>query len=237
MAPPLIEKLKERKPAVLEQVANALHAVFSVVPIMDMTEDLSVGVTHKNPQIRTQSIMLITRQLQTIRRIPSKQEATALAQLMLKTLDDADGTAREVSAEGLGYLMKVVGEKMMRAYIDALDDIKKNKIMEYYGKAETKAIASVTKKHAPSAPKAPVMVQRKVTEENVVVIKHMLTIILTDLHTRSSNHLSLSPPNLNLWSSTTHQRLQQLQYRQNANSPLNFSVKAKAKNQHSPPTD
>jgi cytoskeleton-associated protein 5 len=89
---------------------------------------------------------------------------------MLKTLDDADGTAREASAEGLGSLMKVVGEKMMRTYIDALDDIKKNKIMEYYGKAETKATEMVTKKQDSLMRRAPGMAQKKVTKEKVLVI-------------------------------------------------------------------
>ncbi|KAI8334829.1 armadillo-type protein [Chlamydoabsidia padenii] len=154
VTPPLIEKLKERKPAILEQLANSLHAVFSSVPLMEITEDLTAAVKHKNPQIRAQSVKLVTRQLQTIRQVPSKAEIKIFAEMMLKTLDDADAAAREASAEGLGTLSKVVGEKTMLVYTDSLDDIKKNKIKEYFDKAEVKAKPVVAKKPPPPVKKA-----------------------------------------------------------------------------------
>lgn len=161
----MIEKLKERKPAILEQLANSLHAVFSTVSIPEIIEDLTAAVKHKNPQIRAQSVKLVTRQLQNIRQVPSKPETKAFAEMMLKTLDDADGTAREASAEGLGTLSKVVGEKMMLAYTDSLDDIKKNKIKEYFDKAEVKAKPVVAKKPAPPPPKKAAPAPKKVTRK------------------------------------------------------------------------
>ncbi|ORZ13461.1 armadillo-type protein [Absidia repens] len=158
VVPHLVEKLKERKPAILEQLANALHAVFSYMSIMDVTESIAVAVKHKNPQIRTQSVKLIIRQLQIIHKVPTKLETKALAELMLKTLDDADGAAREASAEGLGTLMNVVGERPMLAFIDPLDDIKKNKISEYCSKAQVMAKQTMVKKSvAPSVKKAPAL--------------------------------------------------------------------------------
>ncbi|KAI8337676.1 armadillo-type protein [Chlamydoabsidia padenii] len=180
VAPPLIEKLKERKPLVLEQVANAAHAVLSSVPIMEIIEDLTVAVKHKNPQIRTQSVKLITRQLQTRRHIPTKPETAALAQLMLITLDDADGTAREVSAEGLGTLMKAVGEKMMLSHIDALDDNKKSKIKEYHGKATVVAKTVVGKNHVASVSKTSVTMQKKVIKPFKPVISQPESMIIDD---------------------------------------------------------
>ncbi|KAI8099122.1 armadillo-type protein [Halteromyces radiatus] len=134
VVPPMIEKLKERKPAILEQLVNSLHAVFSSVPILEITEDLSIAVKHKNPQIRAQSVKLLTRQLQTIRQVPSKSETKIFAEMMLKTLDDADASAREASAEGLGTLMKVVA----------------------FDKAEVKAKPVVAKKPQPPPAKKPV---------------------------------------------------------------------------------
>ncbi|CAO3595984.1 unnamed protein product [Absidia cylindrospora] len=158
VVPHLVEKLKERKPTILEQLANALHAVFSYTSIMEVTESIAIAVKHKNPQIRTQSVKLVTRQLQIIPKVPSKLETKTLAELMLKTLDDADGTAREASAEGLGTLMNVVGERPMLAFIDTLDDIKKNKINEYSAKAQVMPKQTMVKKSAtPSIQKAPAL--------------------------------------------------------------------------------
>ncbi|CAO3632931.1 unnamed protein product [Cunninghamella echinulata] len=153
LTPPMIEKLKERKPAILESLVNSLHAVFSTVQLSDIIDDLSTAVKHKNPQIRAQSMKLLAKQLQSTRQSPSKPEIKAFADMMLKTLDDADANARENSAEGLGTLMKVIGEKAMLVYTDDLDDIKKNKIKEWYDKVEVKAKPVVAKKPAPPPPK------------------------------------------------------------------------------------
>ncbi|CAO3629819.1 unnamed protein product [Cunninghamella blakesleeana] len=153
VTPPMIEKLKERKPAILESLVNSLHAVFSTVQLSDIIEDLSTAVKHKNPQIRAQSMKLLSKQLQSIRQLPSKPEIKSFSELMLKTLDDADANARENSAEGLGTLMKVIGEKAMLVYTDDLDDIKKNKIKEWFDKVEVKAKPLATKKPAPAPPK------------------------------------------------------------------------------------
>ncbi|ORX54518.1 ARM repeat-containing protein [Hesseltinella vesiculosa] len=161
VAPPMVEKLKERKPATLEQVANGLHEVFSTVPLVDLAPDISSAVGHKNPQIRAQCMKLLARQFQTIRQPPGKAEIKTYATLMLKTLDDADASAREHSAEGLGTLMKVVGEKMMLAYIDDLDDIKKGKIKDAFDKAEVKAKPAMPKKAAPPPAKKPPTAARR----------------------------------------------------------------------------
>ncbi|KAG0164625.1 Microtubule-associated protein, microtubule dynamics during spindle orientation [Apophysomyces sp. BC1034] len=155
IAPPMLEKLKERKAAVLEQISNALNAVFASVPLSEIIEDITAGTKNKNPQVRGESIKLVTRRLKDIRTPPPKGEIKAFAELMLKTLDDADGNAREASAEGLGTLMKVVGEKGMSAWTDGLDEIKMGKIKEAYEKAEVKAKPIVVKKAAPPPKKAP----------------------------------------------------------------------------------
>lgn len=146
---PMIERLKERKPAILEQLSNGLNAVFASVPFTDIFEDISVGVNHKNPQVRGQIVKLLSRRLKEIKVAPGKSEYKALSEMMLKTLDDADGNTREAGAEGLGTLMKVVGEKALSPYLEGLDDIKMGKIKEACEKAEVKAKAAPVKKPAP----------------------------------------------------------------------------------------
>ncbi|KAI9004872.1 armadillo-type protein [Phycomyces nitens] len=156
VTPTLIEKLKERKPAILEHISNALNAVLATVPLSDIFEDLVVGSKHKNPQVRGETAKILSRRLKEIRDVPSKQETKVLADMMLKTLDDADGNAREASAEGLGTLMKVVGEKAMIPYTDGMDDIKLGKIKEAFSKAVVKAKAAPAKKPPPAPKPVPV---------------------------------------------------------------------------------
>jgi cytoskeleton-associated protein 5 len=131
--------LKERKPQVLEQLCNALDAVLAVSPFEEVVEDISTGAKHKNPQVRAQCIKLLTVRLTKIKQPPSKGETKALAELMLKTIDDADSATREFSAEGLGTLAKVVGEKALLPFTEKLDDIKAAKVKEACDKAVVKA--------------------------------------------------------------------------------------------------
>lgn len=155
LAPILIEKLKERKPAILEQLANGLNAVFASVPMSELIEDITTASKHKNPQVRAETFKLLSRQLKEVRDIPGKVEIKTFAEMFKKLLDDADANAREAGAEGLGTLMKLIGEKPMLAFTDGLDDIKMGKIKEAFEKATVKA---KVKKAAPPPPvkKAPV---------------------------------------------------------------------------------
>jgi cytoskeleton-associated protein 5 len=150
IAPVMIEKLKERKPAILEQLANGLNAVFASVPILEIIEDVTAASKHKNPQVRSESFKLLSRRLKEVREIPGKVEIKTFAEMFKKLLDDADANAREAGAEGLGTLMKLVGEKPMLAFTDGLDDIKMGKIKEAFDKATVKAKAP--KKAAPPPP-------------------------------------------------------------------------------------
>ncbi|OAD02874.1 hypothetical protein MUCCIDRAFT_142534 [Mucor lusitanicus CBS 277.49] len=153
IAPVMIEKLKERKPAILEQLANGLNAVFASVPMSELIEDVTAASKHKNPQVRSECFKLVSRRLKEVREIPGKQEIKAFAEMFKKLLDDADANAREAGAEGLGTLMKLIGEKPMLAFTDGLDDIKMGKIKEACEKATVKA---KVKKAAPPPPPAPV---------------------------------------------------------------------------------
>ncbi|KAI9315486.1 armadillo-type protein [Dichotomocladium elegans] len=153
IAVPMTEKLKERKPAILEQLSNGLNAVFATIPLSELIEDISTGIKHKNPQVRAESVKLLSRRLKETRVAPVKSEYKAFAELMLKTLNDADAGAREASAEGLGTLMKVIGEKAIIPWTDGLDDIKMAKIKEACEKAQVRAKPAIVKK--PPPPPAP----------------------------------------------------------------------------------
>lgn len=129
-------------------------------------EDVTAGTAHKNPQVRAETVKLITRRLKTIREPPNRTEVKTLTEMMLKTYEDGDATVREASAEGLGTLMKCVGEKAMVQYLEKLDDIKMTKMKEFFEKAEVKAkpaAATPAKK-----PPAPVAASRTTKSKSVI---------------------------------------------------------------------
>lgn len=138
----------------MEQLFNAAAAVFAVIPFEEVVEEVSNGAKHKNPQVRAQCIRLLIVSLTKIRQAPGKGEVKTLAELMLKTIDDADSATRENSAEGLGTLAKVVGDKAMAPFLEKLDDIKAAKVKEACDKAVVKAKPAGPLKAAKPAPTA-----------------------------------------------------------------------------------
>ncbi|CEI92510.1 hypothetical protein RMCBS344292_06766 [Rhizopus microsporus] len=153
VAPVIVEKLKERKAAILEQLANALNSVFATVPMSELVEDITAASKHKNAQVRSECFKLVSRRLREVKEMPDKPEIKAFGDMFKKLLDDADANAREAGAEGLGTMMKLLGEKPMLAFTDGLDDIKMGKIKEFYEKVTVKAKAP--KKPAAPPPKKP----------------------------------------------------------------------------------
>ncbi|OZJ04855.1 hypothetical protein BZG36_02598 [Bifiguratus adelaidae] len=136
---PMIEKLKERKASVVEVLVSTLNAVFSTVDLSAIMEDIATGAKHKNPQVRAETVKLLSRRLKEIREQPAKTDIKGLIDLLIGATDDGDPNAREAGYEGLGTLMKVTGEKPLAAHLDKLDDIKIGKVKEYRDKAEVKA--------------------------------------------------------------------------------------------------
>jgi hypothetical protein len=82
---------------------------------------------------------------------PQKAEIKALTEMMVKASEDSFEPVRNSAFEGLGTMMKVIGEKAMNTFLEGLDDIKKGKIKEYYDKAEVKIKFSTAKKPPPAA--------------------------------------------------------------------------------------
>ncbi|CAO3702051.1 unnamed protein product [Rhizopus stolonifer] len=135
IVPIMIEKLKERKPAILLHLANGLNSVFSSLSINEWLKELSQGSKHANPQVRSECLKLVSRQLREIRVIPGKPEIKTMGSMFKRALDDADANVREAAAEGLGTMMKLLDEKTIRVFTESLEDIKMTKIKEYFNKA------------------------------------------------------------------------------------------------------
>ncbi|RCH84599.1 stu2 protein, partial [Rhizopus stolonifer] len=135
IVPIMIEKLKERKPAILLHLVNGLNSVFSSLSINEWLKELAQGSKHANPQVRSECLKLVSRQLREIRVIPGKPEIKTMGNMFKRALDDADANVREAAAEGLGTMLRLLDEKAMRVFTESLEDIKMTKIKEYCNKA------------------------------------------------------------------------------------------------------
>ncbi|KDN53582.1 ARM repeat-containing protein [Tilletiaria anomala UBC 951] len=149
--PPLLEKLKEKKQSVMDAVNSTLDAVFQTVTFSDILEDVIAGTTHKNPNVKAQSILFLARSLRTTRTPPAKADVKPIAEALVQALSDAAGEVRDAGAQGLGTLMKLVGERPMNQFIDQLDDIKKAKVKEEFANATVKVKMGTPSGTAPAS--------------------------------------------------------------------------------------
>ncbi|KAJ3104241.1 Microtubule-associated protein, microtubule dynamics during spindle orientation [Phlyctochytrium planicorne] len=150
----LLEKLKEKKAAVIEAIRNALDAVFLSCSFAEVMEDVVGSAAHKNPQVRMETVQWMIRCLKSTRKPPGKSEVKALAETFLKTLDDSDATTRDAGAEGFGTLMKVVTERPLASFMEKLDKTKEPKVREYFEKAEVRVGGSAPAKRPATASSA-----------------------------------------------------------------------------------
>ncbi|ETS80847.1 hypothetical protein PFICI_08376 [Pestalotiopsis fici W106-1] len=146
---PIMERLKEKKASVADALGAALDQVFLATDLSECMEDITTFLVHKNPQVKEGTMKFLVRCLRTTRDVPSKQEIATLVEFAKKLLAESSEGLRSGGAEVLGTVMKIIGERAMNPHLEGLDDIRKNKIKEYFETAEVKA------KDKPKPPPAP----------------------------------------------------------------------------------
>ncbi|KAF9700598.1 hypothetical protein EKO04_001525 [Ascochyta lentis] len=162
----MMERLKEKKQSVTDAIGGALDAAFASSSFADCLEEILEFLKHKNPQVKLESTRFLIRCLKNSREAPSPAEAKTLAEASTKLLTESQEVQRSAGAEVLGTLWKIMGDRIMNAHLDGLDDIRKNKIKEYYEAAEVKAkykpkaAAPPKPAAAPAATKKPTLGKR-----------------------------------------------------------------------------
>ena len=139
MLAPVMERLKEKKPSVVEALCQALDAVFLSTGLSECLEEILEFSKHKNPQVKSETLGFLIRCLKTTKEVPSKPEVKSIADAATKLLTESTEAIRSAGAETLGTLMKIMGERQMQQYLEGLDDIRKTKIKEYCDAAQVKA--------------------------------------------------------------------------------------------------
>ncbi|KAH7135740.1 armadillo-type protein [Dendryphion nanum] len=136
---PMMERLKEKKQSVTDAIGAALDAVFSSTNLGECLEEIIEFLKHKNPQVKLESTRFLIRCLKTTRDAPAAPEVKAISEAATKLLTESQEVQRSAGAEVLGTLWKIMGDRIMGAHLDGLDEIRKTKIKEYYEAAEVKA--------------------------------------------------------------------------------------------------
>lgn len=136
---PMMERLKEKKQTVTDAIGAALDAVFASTSLTECLEEILEFLKHKNPQVKLESTRFLVRCLKTTKEAPAPPEVKSISDAAIKLLTESQEVQRAAGAEVLGTLWKIMGDRIMNAHLDPLDEIRKTKIKEFYEAAEVKA--------------------------------------------------------------------------------------------------
>ncbi|XP_033245413.1 protein mini spindles isoform X4 [Drosophila miranda] len=137
--PSLLEKFKEKKPNVVAALREAMDAIYMSTSLEAQQEAIVESLANKNPTVKSETALFLARALcRTQPTALNKKLLKLIATNLVKTLNEPDPTVRDSSAEALGTLMKLVGEKTLEPLLADVDPLKMSKIKECYEKAEIK---------------------------------------------------------------------------------------------------
>ncbi|KAL1502287.1 hypothetical protein ABEB36_007453 [Hypothenemus hampei] len=152
---PLLEKFKEKKQNVVTAIKEAIDATYLTTTLEPLLEDILEALNNKNPSVKAETSLFLARAFtKTQPTLINKKILKALTTALTKNINESDPAVRESSAEALGTLMKLVGEKSISPFLVDLekDKLKMDKIREFHDKAEIVVKIVVPKKRPQTAP-------------------------------------------------------------------------------------
>jgi cytoskeleton-associated protein 5 len=153
----ILEKFKEKKPNVVAALRDAIDAIYPSTSLEAIQEDVLAALGNKNPSVKIETALFISRALtKTQPAVLNKKLIKAFATALLKNLNESDPQVRESSAEALGTMMKLIGEKNMAPYLAEVDPLKMEKIKECHEKAVILIKVAAAKKETIRPQTAPV---------------------------------------------------------------------------------
>lgn len=102
--------------------------------------------------VRQGTLLFLVRALASTRESPTKADLDAIAKAQVSQLGDSQGDVRAAAMDGLGYLMKIFGERAMNPYLEGVSEIQQGKIKEAFEKAEVKCKGGQAKPTAKAPP-------------------------------------------------------------------------------------
>ncbi|CAX40427.1 microtubule-associated protein, putative [Candida dubliniensis CD36] len=130
---PVVERLKEKKPAVAMALDNVLDALFKLSGFGNGILDEAInGMKLKTPQNKIASANFVKRCLSSTKVPPKTSEIDAIMEIGIKLLSESQEPIRQAATEMIGTLMKITGPRELNPFLEKVDENRKNKINDYY---------------------------------------------------------------------------------------------------------
>ncbi len=129
---PCLERFKEKKQNIVDAMREACDAIYPSTNLEAIQEVCCNMLGHKTPVVRQQVALFLAKcfAMAEMATFPKKVLKLYLPPF-LKNLSDADATVRDASAEAMGAIYKVLGEKIFVSNAGEIEKVKMEKIKEF----------------------------------------------------------------------------------------------------------
>lgn len=147
----ILEKFKEKKINVVTSLREAIDAIYPSTNLEALQDHLMEALANKNPSIKFETASFLARAFtKTQPAAINKKIIKAFVTGLTKTLNESDPAVRDASAEALGTLVKLMGDKVVGGFLVDIDPLKMAKIKECQDKAVIQIKITGVKKERPA---------------------------------------------------------------------------------------
>lgn len=135
LLPVLLEKLKEKKPALNESLIQTLQAMHKAgcLNLADVVEDVKVAVKNKVPLVRSLTLNWVTYCIETSNKAVVLKLHKDYVPICMESLNDGTPEVRDAAFSALAAIAKLVGMRPLERSLEKLDDVRKKKLSEMIG--------------------------------------------------------------------------------------------------------
>ncbi|CAD5196375.1 unnamed protein product [Musa acuminata subsp. malaccensis] len=135
LLPVLLEKLKEKKPALTEALSQTLQSMHKsgCLTLVDVIEDVKVAVKNKVPLVRSLTLIWVTFCIETNNKATILKLHKDYVPVFLESLNDGTPEVRDAAFAALAAIAKMVGMRPLERSLEKLDDVRKKKLSDMIG--------------------------------------------------------------------------------------------------------
>ncbi|KAK6267582.1 hypothetical protein QUC31_011742 [Theobroma cacao] len=128
----LLEKLKEKKPALTESLTQTLQAMHKAgcLNLADIVEDVKTATKNKVPLVRSLTLNWVTFCIETSNKAVILKVHKDYVSICMECLNDGTPDVRDAAFSALAAVAKSVGMRPLERSLEKLDDVRKKKLSE-----------------------------------------------------------------------------------------------------------
>lgn len=132
LLPILLEKLKEKKPTMVEALTQTLQAMHKAgcLNLADFVEDVRTAVKNKVPLVRSLTLNWVTFCIETSNKAVVLKVHKDYVPICMESLNDGTPEVRDAAFSALAAMAKLVGMRPLERSLEKLDDVRRKKLSE-----------------------------------------------------------------------------------------------------------